>query len=53
VASSAWKSRFGVVSTGKVDAKDMKPNAVGWEKNIQNKLGPRVADLAPMMDPAR
>jgi len=31
----------------------MKPGAVGWEKNVQGKLGPRVADLAPMMDPTR
>ena len=30
-----------------------KPTAVGWEKNVQGKLGPRVADLAPMMDPTR
>lgn len=30
-----------------------KPAAVGWEKNPQGKLGPRVADLAPMMDPTR
>ncbi|KAF9426171.1 Autophagy protein 7 [Podila epigama] len=27
--------------------------AVGWEKNAQGKLGPRLADLAPLMDPAR
>ena len=30
-----------------------KPSAVGWEKNVQGKLGPRLADLAPMMDPVR
>jgi ubiquitin-like modifier-activating enzyme ATG7 len=30
-----------------------KPGAIGWEKNVQGKLGPRVADLAPMMDPTR
>ncbi|GJJ75972.1 ubiquitin-like modifier-activating enzyme ATG7 [Entomortierella parvispora] len=29
------------------------PKAVGWEKNAQGKLGPRVADLAPLMDPTR
>ena len=28
-----------------------KPSAVGWEKDIQGKLGARVADLAPLMDP--
>jgi len=26
---------------------------VGWEKNVQGKLGARLADLAPMMDPSR
>ena len=26
---------------------------VGWEKNDKQKLGPRVADLAPLMDPTR
>ncbi|TPX37245.1 hypothetical protein SmJEL517_g01103 [Synchytrium microbalum] len=29
------------------------PKSVGWEKNAAGKLGPRVADLAPLMDPAR
>ncbi|KAF9907923.1 Autophagy protein 7 [Lobosporangium transversale] len=29
------------------------PKAVGWEKNAQGKLGPRLADLAPLMDPTR
>ncbi|KAG0244754.1 Autophagy protein 7 [Actinomortierella wolfii] len=29
------------------------PKAVGWEKNAQGKLGPRLADLAPLMDPSR
>ncbi|KAG0337444.1 Autophagy protein 7 [Podila horticola] len=29
------------------------PKAVGWEKNAQGKLGPRLADLAPLMDPVR
>ena len=28
-----------------------KPSAVVWEKNVHGKLGARVADLAPMMDP--
>lgn len=52
-----WKSRFGVVKQGAGDAAaasaTARPAAVGWEKNIQGKLGPRVADLAPMMDPTR
>lgn len=30
-----------------------RPATVGWEKNTQGKLAPRMADLAPMMDPVR
>lgn len=30
-----------------------RPSAVGWEKNTHGKLGARLADLAPMMDPTR
>lgn len=30
-----------------------KPRVVGWEKNDKGKLGPRMADLAPLMDPTR
>jgi ubiquitin-like modifier-activating enzyme ATG7 len=26
---------------------------VGWERNVQGKLGPRVVDLGPLMDPTR
>ncbi|KAI8811568.1 hypothetical protein BJ742DRAFT_706565 [Cladochytrium replicatum] len=29
------------------------PKAVGWEKNAAEKLGPRVSDLAPLMDPTQ
>ncbi|KAJ1547707.1 Autophagy protein 7 [Nowakowskiella sp. JEL0078] len=29
------------------------PKIVGWEKNSQGNLGPRIADLAPLMDPKR
>ncbi|KAI0315822.1 hypothetical protein OF83DRAFT_319626 [Amylostereum chailletii] len=47
---STWKSTFGVLSGGHVEGK---PSAVGWEKNTAGKLGARVADLAPMMDPTR
>ncbi|BGP48193.1 Autophagy protein 7 [Rhodotorula kratochvilovae] len=30
-----------------------RPAVVGWEKNDAGKLGPRMADLAPLMDPKR
>lgn len=30
-----------------------KPSAVGWERNAQGKLAPKVADLGPLMDPKR
>jgi len=54
-SGGAWKSRFGVLRQGEGDVKALteKPSAVGWEKNVQGKLGPRMADLAPMMDPTR
>ena len=29
------------------------PSAVGWETNVKQKLGPRVADMGSSMDPAR
>lgn len=54
-----WKSRVGSLVVGDGSAASSqgdalkRPNAVGWEKNVQGKLGPRVADLAPMMDPTR
>lgn len=47
----APSSRFGILRGGPTSAE--KQNVVGWEKNVQGKLGPRVADLAPMMDPKR
>ena len=54
-APGGWKSRFGVVKqrAGEAAVPMEKPSAVGWEKNIQGKLGARVADLAPMMDPTK
>ncbi|KAH7907877.1 hypothetical protein BJ138DRAFT_1158950 [Hygrophoropsis aurantiaca] len=52
-AGKAWKSRFGVISSGESDTAT-KPSAVGWERHpTTNKLSARMADLAPMMDPAR
>lgn len=53
-STAGWKSRFGILKqAADPAAPTTKPSAVGWEKNVQGKLGPRVADLAPMMDPAR
>ncbi|KAF8649445.1 hypothetical protein AX16_005792 [Volvariella volvacea WC 439] len=54
--SHHWRSRFGVVylpDGSATESPTARPAAVGWEKNPQGKLGPRVADLAPMMDPTR
>jgi ubiquitin-like modifier-activating enzyme ATG7 len=36
-----------------IDKSVARPSALGWEKNVQGKLGARLADLAPMMDPSR
>lgn len=30
-----------------------RPQAIGWERNAQGKLAPKVADLGPLMDPTR
>ena len=50
----SWKSLLGTVSLpSPVDKSTTRPSAVGWEKNVQGKLGARLADLAPMMDPSR
>ncbi|KAF8060911.1 hypothetical protein FPV67DRAFT_312395 [Lyophyllum atratum] len=52
--SISWRSRVGVLSiVNPPPQQNERPSAVGWEKNTQGKLGPRVADLAPMMDPSR
>jgi len=54
IPQSTWKSRFGVLQIGGLATNETgRPAAVGWEKNPQGKLGPRLADLAPMMDPTR
>jgi ubiquitin-like modifier-activating enzyme ATG7 len=38
---------------GTTAKKEGKPSVVGWEKNDKAKLGPRLADLAPLMDPTK
>lgn len=55
-SESSWKCQIGTIKipdVGESVDPTVKPAAVGWEKNPQGKLGPRVADLAPMMDPTR
>ncbi|KAJ7158289.1 hypothetical protein C8R43DRAFT_995316 [Mycena crocata] len=52
-AHTGWKSRVGAVHCAPSADAAARPSAVGWEKNPQGKLAPRVADLAPMMDPVR
>ncbi|SNX87535.1 probable APG7 - component of the autophagic system [Melanopsichium pennsylvanicum] len=32
---------------------DQVPDGVGWERNVQGKLAPKVADLGPLMDPRK
>lgn len=56
-APGKWRSRLATVSVSLSLSSgpnvSSRPSAVGWEKNPQGKLAPRLADLAPMMDPAR
>lgn len=47
---TSWRSRFGVVECPAAESTE-RPSAVGWEKNTSGKLGARLADLAPMLDP--
>ncbi|KAJ4468282.1 hypothetical protein J3R30DRAFT_3688002 [Lentinula aciculospora] len=54
----SWKSRIGTIflrpdGISSDENATTRPSAVGWEKNVHGKLGPRMADLAPMMDPVR
>ncbi|EGO00864.1 autophagy-related protein [Serpula lacrymans var. lacrymans S7.3] len=52
-AGKPWRSRFAIVTSPAAADPTAKPSAVGWEKNPAGKLAPRMADLAPMMDPTR
>ena len=38
---------------GEGEGESGKLKGVGWEKNEKGKLGPRVVDLGPTMDPLR
>jgi ubiquitin-like modifier-activating enzyme ATG7 len=49
--ASAWKSRFATVLTSPNSVPGVRPSAVGWERNAQGKLAPRMADLGSSMDP--
>ncbi|KAM0747191.1 E1-like protein-activating [Meredithblackwellia eburnea MCA 4105] len=53
-AEDHGKSRVSTISLKEAPEKvTLRPGVVGWEKNDKGKLGPRVADLAPLMDPTR
>ncbi|GAA5847905.1 hypothetical protein JCM9279_003484 [Rhodotorula babjevae] len=41
------------LSSPVIEGEVERPAVVGWEKNDKGKLGPRMADLAPLMDPTR
>ncbi|CAG8574281.1 11546_t:CDS:10 [Diversispora eburnea] len=48
------QSRILTVNTQNVvKITDENPKSVGWEKNVQGKLGPRIADLSDLMDPKK
>ncbi|CAG8707544.1 14722_t:CDS:2, partial [Acaulospora colombiana] len=46
-----WKSRFATINVGAGSIPGTRPSAVGWERNAQGKLAPRLADLGSSMDP--
>lgn len=52
ISGKSWRSRLAVITTAEGNLTS-KPSVVGWEKTVQGKLAPRVADLGGMMDPRR
>jgi ubiquitin-like modifier-activating enzyme ATG7 len=46
-----WKSRFATIIAGAGLTAGTRLSAVGWERNAQGKLSPRMADLGASMDP--
>ncbi|KAG8797034.1 Autophagy protein 7 [Serendipita sp. 398] len=50
-ASGQWRSRFGTIVANDKMLAGARPAAVGWERNAQGKLSPRMADLGSSMDP--
>ena len=46
-------SRTVTVRVASAPSRDQRPSVVGWERDDKGELKGRVADLAPMMDPAR
>lgn len=48
-----WRSRFATIVAGAGLAPGTRLSAVGWERNPQGKLAPRMADLGASMDPLR
>ncbi|KAG8813524.1 Autophagy protein 7 [Serendipita sp. 399] len=50
-ASGQWRSRAGTIVANDKTLSGTRPAAVGWERNAQGKLSPRMADLGSSMDP--
>lgn len=50
---SPTRSLIGTVTSASAEDVAARPQVVGWEKNAAGKMGARMADLAPMMDPVR
>lgn len=46
-----WRSRWATICANEKTLSGTRPSAVGWERNAQGKLSPRMADLGSSMDP--